>query len=65
MSHKLNLLTFIAQPVSSRLERKPWVRNGLNFSGPAASRLQASHSCDEISEMDETTRTDSFLSLSK
>lgn len=65
MPQKLNFLTFTAQPVSSRLERKPWVRNGLNLSGPAASTLQASHSCGKISDMDETTRTDSFLSFSE
>lgn len=62
---KSSILTFVAQFDSSKLERKPWVRNGFNSPGPEVSRLQAFHSSGEISEIDETTQTDSFLALSK
>lgn len=58
------MLTFTAQPDSSKLERKSCVRNGLNFSGPVASTLHASQSFDVTSEIEETTETDTFLAIS-
>lgn len=52
------ILTFTAEPDSSKLERKAWVRNGLNFSEPVASRAHASQSSDETSDIEERTETD-------
>lgn len=53
--------TFAADPDSSKLERNPWVRNGLNFSGPVVSIVHASQSLDETSEIEGTTEIDTFL----
>lgn len=53
--------TFTELPDSSKLERKPWERNGFNFSGPFISTAQASHSSDGTSEIDETTESETFL----
>lgn len=61
---KRQLLTFTAEPDSSKLERKPWARNGLKCSEPVASRLHASQSYDETSEIEEITETDIFLAFS-
>lgn len=58
------MLTFTAEPDSSKLKRKLCVRKGLNFSAPVASRLHASQSFDETSEIEETTETDTFVMLS-
>lgn len=54
---KQQQLTFTALPDSSKLERKPWVRNGLNFSGPVESRLHASHSDEGTFEIEDTAET--------
>lgn len=56
-----HLLTFTAEPDSSKLRRKLCVRKGLNCLGPVESRLHASQSSDETSEIEETTETDTFL----
>lgn len=58
MGFKAASLTFTAQPVSSKLEIKAWVRNGLNFSGLVASKAHASQSSDETSDIEERTETD-------
>lgn len=58
------LLTFMAEPDSSKLNRKLCVRKGLNCLGPVASRLHASQSSDETSEIEETTETDTFAMFS-
>ena len=54
-------LTFTAQLDSSKLERKPCVRNGLYFSGPVASNAHASQLLGETSKIEETTETDILL----
>lgn len=52
------VLTFTADPDSSKLERKAWVIKGLNLSGPVESTQHASQSFEEITEIDETTEID-------
>lgn len=58
---KQGLLTLTAEADSSKLERKAWVRNGLYLSGPVASKLHASHSVGETSEIEEMTESDILL----
>jgi hypothetical protein len=60
---KQRFLTFTAEPDSSKLERKPCVRNGLYFSGPVASKAHASQSLGETSKIEETTESEIFLVL--
>lgn len=55
--------TLTAERDSSKLERKPWLRNGLNLSGPVASKLQASHSRDETSEIEEMMESEILLGV--
>lgn len=62
---KCKLLTLIAEPDSSKLERKPCVRNGLNSSGPDVSRLHVSQSLDETSDIADTMETDIILGVSR
>lgn len=57
---KKKFLTFTAQPDSSKLERKAWERNGLNFPGPVASRVHASQSSDETSVIEDTTESNTI-----
>ena len=54
----------MAERDSSKLKRKLCVRKGLYCLGPVASRLHASQSSDETSEIEETTETDTFLTFS-
>lgn len=58
-------LTLTVQPDSSKLDKKPWVINGLNCSGPVASKQHASHSLDETSKIEGTTETEMVLTLSE
>ena len=51
-------LTKTADPDSSRLERKAWVRKGLDFSGPVESSAHKSQSVDETSKIDDATDSD-------
>lgn len=53
-----NVLTFTAEPDSSKLERNAWVRKGFRFSGSAESIAQASHSAGGMSMIEETTEID-------
>lgn len=61
MTLKLRYLTFTAEPDSSKLERKPWERKGLNCSRPVASRQHASQPLDGTSKIEETTEIDIFM----
>jgi hypothetical protein len=54
----LYVLTFTAEPDSSKLERNAWVRKGFSFSGSAESTAQASHSAGGMSMIEETTEID-------
>jgi hypothetical protein len=54
----LYVLTFTAEPDSSKLERNAWVRKGFSFSGSAESTAQASHSAEGMSMIEETTEID-------
>lgn len=60
----VKFLTLTAEPDSSRLERNPWERKGLNCCTPVASRLHASQSLEGTSKIEETTETDIFLAFS-
>lgn len=59
------LLTLTAEQDSSKLDRNPWVMNGLNCLEPDASWQHSSQSLAETSEIEETTETDMFFTFSK
>lgn len=64
----LYMLTFTAEPDSSKLERNACVRKGLNFSGSTESTAHASHSAGGMSMIEETTEIDTsrgFMSTYK
>lgn len=60
----LYVLTFTAEPDSSKLERNAWVRKGLNFSGSAGSHAQASQSAAGMSMIEEATEIDTSRGFS-
>lgn len=65
MEAKRILVTLTAERDSSKLDRNPWVINGLNCSEPEASKQHSSHSFAETSEIEETTETDTLFTFPK
>lgn len=65
MEPKWILITLTAERDSSKLDRNPWVMNGLNCSEPEASKQHSSHSFAGTSEIEETTETDILFTFPK